>query len=66
MLSQHHLKITERIVAERLMPTGKETGKALDPPVDSLEVSPDERVGLVAASQQEKARVGSTMVMSHV
>lgn len=50
----------------RLVATGAETGRALDPPVDSIEVSSDERVGLVAVPQQEKAQVGSTMAMSDV
>lgn len=60
------LKIPERTGAERPMPTGKKSGRALDPPVDSLEASPDERLGLVAASQQENRQVGSTMAMSDV
>lgn len=50
----------------KLGATGKETGRALDPPVDSLELSPDERIGLVAVPQQEKAQVGSTIAMIDV
>lgn len=39
---------------------------ALDPPADSLKASPDERVGLVAVPQQEKAQVDSTPAVGDV